>query len=358
MESQQHTKAENQEEFVYKTLCQAVDLKQSEIQRLTTDFEEKIRRKEEEQFELQKRLTDVAITLNMEAQKRRQQVADETRQRSQQIMKEMQEKKAKDETLSLERQRAALAEARYENNKRTVSKDLRRKRARLTASVRETARQLSDIQTQMQKNTDMQLRIQEAGEYVDADQQLKQSDDKMQTVEGKRLDLVKAKRRESQDRNVKEQHEWEKRMTDKQAETKRKEHEDKIKHLTRIVQKQEDLERSLYDRVRGAELTRRKQDEAVSQLQAELDATKRENARKLKELAVQTKKVEDDIQQRIIRETADLTKSINEKQEGLRLLAQSRYRTQEERYMLEEEKRENDRVKRIEMLSLAMQPHQ
>lgn len=130
-----------------------------------------------------------------------------------------------------------------------------------------------------------------------------------------------------------------------------------LKFLSQIVQKQEDLERSLYKQVHAAEVSRRKQDDVVNQLQAELDAKKRENARQLKELAVQTQRVEEDLKQQIIKETAELTKAIHEKQEGLRLLTQSRYRTQEERYMLEEEKREHDRVKRIELLSLAMQSH-
>ena len=358
MESQKHSKAQEHDEFVYQTLCQSLDVKQAEVQRLTKEFEEKIRRKEEEQFELQKRLADVAISVNMEASKRRQQVADETRQRSKQVMKELQEKADKDEALDKERKRVALAEAQNENNKRKLAKELRRQRELLTTQVRETARQLSGVQTLMQKNTDMQLRVQEASDHVNAEQQLRQSEEKVQMVDAKHQSLVKAKQRESQTRNLKEQFEWEKRMTERQIEVKRKEHEDKMKHLTRVVQKQEDLERALYERVREAELARRKQDDIISQLQADLDTKKRENARQLKELAVQTQKVEEDMKQRIIRETAELSKAINEKQEGLKMLTQSRFRTQEERYMLEEEKREHERVKRIEMLTLVQQTHQ
>jgi hypothetical protein len=356
-ESQRDTRSQNQEEFLYQTLCQAVDLKQAEVQRLTKEFEEKIRRKEEEQSELEKRLAEVAITRNMAAQKRRQQVADETRQRSQQVMKEMQERRGKDNALELERQKIALAQSQYENNKRTIAKDLRYKREALKLHVRETARHLSDIHTQLEKNTGMQLRIQEAGDYLDAEQQLKQCDEKMQTVEAKRQAMLTHKQRDIQEKNTKEKFQWEKRVSERHLESKRKEHEEKLKFLSQIVQKQEDLERSLYKQVHAAEVSRRKQDDVVNQLQAELDAKKRENARQLKELAVQTQRVEEDLKQQIIKETAELTKAIHEKQEGLRLLTQSRYRTQEERYMLEEEKREHDRVKRIELLSLAMQSH-
>ena len=104
----------------------------------------------------------------------------------------------------------------------------------------------------------------------------------------------------------------------------------------------------LYDKARSSEEARRKQDQIVCKLQEQLEARKRENAKKLRELAISTQKVEEELKQKILRESAELSKTLSEKQESLRMLAQVRFRSQEERYLLEEEKREHDRILRIE----------
>ena len=45
--------------------------KQMEIEELSKKFESKVRAKEEEQYQLKQELTKLAVTINMEAQKRR-----------------------------------------------------------------------------------------------------------------------------------------------------------------------------------------------------------------------------------------------------------------------------------------------
>ena len=55
----------------YRTKMSELELRRIELQRLTEEFDARMRRKEEEQFKLKQELADLAISLNMEAQKGR-----------------------------------------------------------------------------------------------------------------------------------------------------------------------------------------------------------------------------------------------------------------------------------------------
>lgn len=60
----------------YKTKMSELDLKQTEINGLQSDFEQKLRRKEEEETRLKKELAEIAIALNMEAVKAKNDLYD------------------------------------------------------------------------------------------------------------------------------------------------------------------------------------------------------------------------------------------------------------------------------------------
>ena len=56
-----------------------LERKQAEMEKLSTEFETRVREKEGEQHELKKELASLAIKMNMEAQKRRHEMADAKR---------------------------------------------------------------------------------------------------------------------------------------------------------------------------------------------------------------------------------------------------------------------------------------
>jgi len=79
----------------------------------------------------------------------------------------------------------------------------------------------------------------------------------------------------------------------------------------------------MYAQVKTAEASRKKQDQVVSRLQSELEVMKRDNARRLKvcvllfnfisiywkqDAAMKAKKAEVELEQKLLRETAELTK--------------------------------------------------
>ena len=48
-----------------------IELRRSEVQKLSEEFTDRMKTKEEETFKLNKELADIALTINMEAQKQR-----------------------------------------------------------------------------------------------------------------------------------------------------------------------------------------------------------------------------------------------------------------------------------------------
>ena len=60
----------------YRIKMNELDLKQSELNNLQSDFEQRVRRKEEEEARLKKELAEIALALNMEATKAKNDLHD------------------------------------------------------------------------------------------------------------------------------------------------------------------------------------------------------------------------------------------------------------------------------------------
>ena len=236
-------KATNKNEYAFEKLCEAVDRKRAEVQKLSEEFELKIRRKEEEQFLLQKKLAEVAITLNMEAHKKRKEEADSISHRAKEMMKELREKRNREDTLGEERRKAELAGRQYEERKKELAKNLRQEKERMELKGRETGRKLGDVRRMLAKNTEMQTFAVTASEHVEGTRMLSDMEEKMRRVEEKRKAAVEAKAMEAMQKNGKGFDEWERRMSKQQNDIARKEHEDRIRSLVKDVQRQDEIER-------------------------------------------------------------------------------------------------------------------
>ena len=81
-----------------------------------------------------------------------------------------------------------------------------------------------------------------------------------------------------------------------------------ILHLQKIVHRAEEREHSLFSRVRNAEYARQKQEQSVRKAQQELYEIKRQNAQKIKEEMSQLTKQEQELEQKLLREQAQLAK--------------------------------------------------
>jgi len=75
-----------------------------------------------------------------------------------------------------------------------------------------------------------------------------------------------------------------------------------------MVSKGEEQEQQLYSRVRAAEYDRQKQEQAVRRLQTQLAELKRRNAVVVKQTLVERNQEEEELEQALIREKAELDK--------------------------------------------------
>ena len=69
----------NEMSWRYKNLMELLERKRTEMEKLSQEFETHVRAKEEEQHKVKEELASLAITMNMEAQKRRHQEVDTQR---------------------------------------------------------------------------------------------------------------------------------------------------------------------------------------------------------------------------------------------------------------------------------------
>ncbi|GFR77053.1 myosin-11-like, partial [Elysia marginata] len=76
----------------------------------------------------------------------------------------------------------------------------------------------------------------------------------------------------------------------------------------KMVSKGEEMEQELYANVRSSEYARQKQDQEVRRTQQTLAELKRVNAIKMKEDMVERKRQEEMLQQKLIRDKAELDK--------------------------------------------------
>ena len=179
----------------------------------------------------------------------------------------------------------------------------------------------------------------------------------------------------TKEKNAKEMQQWADRAVKQESESRRRQNGDRLKklsvrysqsctnlflpepHTQKQVGQQDHVEHSLYTQARSYEATCSKQSQIVIKMQLELDNLKRENAHKLKvtykprqlyfrprpltiqAAAVQAQTAEQELQQKILKETAKLAHIGNQREECLRSLTVQRNRTREDRKMLEDERR-------------------
>ena len=176
------------------------------------------------------------------------------------------------------------------------------------------------------------------------------------------------------ERNVKAVQEWEKRANDVTREDELKKHETAVRNMKRCVQVGDKMEQKAFVTAREREGDKQHQMQLVEQIQTELSLLKKDNSKRMKEIAIQTKKVlfrikymcspilfncilqaEEDMSQRLLREQAKLRKSWHARDEQLAILQQERSRNLEDRYLLGEYQREQLRMARIAAVSQQQQ---
>ena len=113
----------------------------------------------------------------------------------------------------------------------------------------------------------------------------------MEAANLKKEARVKEETESLRDRNARAVEEWEKRASDVTREDEQKKRGDAVRELKRCVHAGDALEQRAFLLARDREGEKVQQMQLVDQLQGELSALRNNNSKKLKDIALQTKRV-------------------------------------------------------------------
>ncbi|XP_070544215.1 trichohyalin-like [Ptychodera flava] len=331
----------------YKRTLTEIELRRKEVERLNDEFSQKMKQKEEETFRLKKELAELALALNMETAKRRTMEVDNKKDTKKDSIDRV--KDANDMETGLEKRFRENQDRanNFEMNRRRLSADLTLSKAHISQKAREEGRHLQDTQNRLVDNTHTQRQLQEAALNVELDLKSKQIDQRIQAHDIKRHQKVSLLTKQRRQKHEQQLESYMERLAKRQHDAERRQHEDKLKHCVRTVNKQEELEQDLYNKVRQAEYSRKQKEQLCKRLSSKLDELKRQNSVKMKEMAVTCLSQEKDVEQSLQRAQADLYKFHVNREESYLSLQQHRVRMREDKYRLEETEREHRRLSRI-----------
>eukprot|EP00795_Rhopilema_esculentum_P008309 gene8309-14272_t len=302
------------QELQYERIAEEINRRRLEVESMTKEFENKMKLKEEEVYKLRKELGEMAISINMESQKQR--------------------------TLKYDEENGTTAKAlQAERKQQELDKHLDTTLNHISLKIREEGRKLTDVKSRLQKNSQLQRDAQSDALHAAYNRQALDSDEKIKLVDARKAALQNSLTRDRKQRGAQILDEWRNRYLERTNEVKMKEVEDSVKHLSKFVAKQEDIEQSLYNQVKSSESERRKQEQTVEGIRQELSAVKKENARLIKETSIRCHKREEELVQKLLREEAALKKALSEREEKIRSFVKQRGFYQEEKDMLAKEQK-------------------
>ncbi|KAK2189689.1 hypothetical protein NP493_99g01034 [Ridgeia piscesae] len=292
----------------YRTKLGDLELNKTEVDTLSKEFETKLRAKEAENFKLQQELADLALTLNMEAQKgRKEEVVVEAEHKNEKV-KRIQADRTADVDLENKLSKSDGDVKVAEVERRRLSANLTLTRAHLQVKQREEGRHKIDTETRLRGNITEQKMLSEISQQIDLEHKAKQIEHNVKVHEDRRK--VRASEVVKSMKTRMDQHEthYSGKFQKRYAEQLRREHEDHLKHFQKMVGKGEDQEYNLHNRVKNAEYARQKQEQRVRKLNQQLMELKRKNAVKIKNEMTEVERSEKELEQQLLREQAELTK--------------------------------------------------
>lgn len=331
----------------YQQKMSALELKRVEVMRLNQDFESRMRAKEEEQHKLKNELAELAISLNMVAQKGRVQKFEHERNQRKDTTHKINDDLETDRNVEHKMTRSDGDIKGAEMTKRKLSADLALTKAHLDIKKRDEQRHLTDTQIRLEDNTSVQRQLNETARYAEMDLRAKHIDQRLEAHNAKRVQRLQTSLKTRKDKDEAQQAVWEARFKARSHDAERRKHEDHLKFFQKMASKNEDREQSLYQTVRESEYARQKQDAEVRRLQQKLASVRAQNAQKLKTEHMRCTLNEKELEQALVKERAELDKMHARREESYVQLQSHRMKMKEDKYQLQEHEREHSRLVRI-----------
>jgi len=323
-------------------------VKKSELDRLNSDYESKIHRKEEEQLKIKQELADMAISLNMETLKGMEQKQAFERIKKKETTSRIKADQEADMNLENKLQKTEGDTKHAEVGRRKLSADLTLKRSHLNLKKREEGRHLQDTNNRLRANVFEQKQLNDAAMYADLAAQQRKIDSNMIEHDARRNQLVTTRNKEKLTKSEAHESHFSQKAQKRLVEQTRREHEEGLKFFQKSMSKSEERELVLYNKVRNAEYARQKQEQIVKRLQSKLNDVKKLNAHKIKQEMTELSRKETELANSLQKEAAALAKVHAERENSYSNLQQHRERLREDRYKFDEHNREHSRLMRID----------
>ncbi|CAF3746005.1 unnamed protein product [Rotaria sp. Silwood1] len=313
----------------YRTKVNELEMKHQQLTQLHTEFENKFHQKELEENRAKKELGEIAMALNLEAQKSKIEMNDflnvMNRDRTQTIKHDLEQKQQFEERLN----QTSIHVKNYDLERRRLSADVTFHRSMLDLKQREA--------------------------IAEQDRRAAELMTKMNDIENRRTNLMNQYLREKTEKSEERETVGANKAKVRHAEFETRQHEDHLRHFQKTVSKNEEVEHELRKSVKETEFERRKKEQEVQQLKQELDRKKRLDSIHIREEIAKAEREEKDLEQQLTKEKSKLDKLHTQCEDNYLRLLKQREQIRETKTLLQIHQREHERLLRVHARSQSLQ---
>ncbi|CAF0981483.1 unnamed protein product [Didymodactylos carnosus] len=339
----------------YRTKVNELDIKHKELNRLHTDFEQKIQMKEIEENRIKKELGEIALALNMEAQKTKTDLKEfqqlMNRDKIMAIKTDLNEEQKHEQKMN----QTSVHVKNYDLERRRLSGDITLHKSALDLKQREAVRRIVDTKNRLENIYVKQRELNKAASVAEQDRRAIELITKVENVNNRRNQLMSQYLRDKTEKSEEKEVLGSEKAKVSYIDLETKQHEDHLKHFQKIMNKNEEQEHDLYKNVKEAEFSRRKKEQDVKKLQGELVKTKRVHAEKIKGEISKAEKTEKEIKQQLVKEKSRLDKLHAKREDSYLKLLHQREHIRDSKSLLETHEKEHERLLRVQARSQSMQ---
>ena len=331
----------------YRTKLTELELRKSQIRKLTEEFEGTLKRKENEAHHLAKELADLSIQMNMEAMKGRVADVEFKRQERVQAQRHINEDRQHRNDLEKKLSRAEGANRSSENRRRQASAVLTSQKSHLLERSREGDRRVTDNRNLVESNIAAQKKLQESAEAAELDKQRKERQRNVQAHLVRRQVLLRKAQSARQETSQQRTRNWEKTFDQNHRDFVLRRNKDLLRSFTRIVQRDNEMEHQLYQKCRQHEHGRKSLEQSLHKAEEKLVKSRARNTGKIRACVADVDKHEKDLEKKVIKARAEVVGAQNQRITSEWMLLKFRGAAKETEHVQQELMRESKRLQRL-----------
>ncbi|CAF1582502.1 unnamed protein product [Rotaria magnacalcarata] len=328
----------------YGTKSHELQIKHQQLHQVHLDFEQKVQQRELEEARIKKELADIAMALNLEAQKAK---AD---------MKDFLTIVDFDRGLTMKQDLEPEQRTKnYDQDRRRLSSDMVLQRSMLDFKQRDALRRIGDTKSRLETVYAKQRQLNTSTAIMEQDRRAAQLMSKMNDIDNRRSQLMNQHIRDKTEKSEDKENEAAAKVKISHIEIEAKQHEDKLRDLEDKVAKNEEIEYTIRKSVKEAEFLRRKKEQEVQKLKEDLVKKKREDAKKVHDAIARCEQEERALERILAREKAKLFKLQTRREDNHERLARQREQMRENKALLNIHQQEHERLLQIQNQSHSLQ---